>query len=152
MAPDKKTKIAYNGHGFRGQLIEGGSKHNNDSARSRWTETDPNNPWICPCGKNQKPLDSWSKFNSHLRRHHGLRGSSASIRKAGSVEIDPETNKVIKPDNEEDHEDDEDEELPFLPPPDHGPKGPERKDDDDEDGDDGFGPSGAAGGLISAAA
>ncbi|KAK8137077.1 hypothetical protein PG984_005017 [Apiospora sp. TS-2023a] len=58
-------------------------------------------------------------------------------------------------DDDDDDDDDDDgiDEFVSLPSsPGNAKKGPERKDDEDEDGDDGFGPSGAAGGLITAAA
>ncbi|KAK7953178.1 hypothetical protein PG996_014073 [Apiospora saccharicola] len=166
------------------------TQHNKDSARYRDNQADPDNPWICPC--DEKPRDSWSKYYTHLRNKHGLRGESKSIRQVGGpAKIDPKTNQVIRPgteaaakaskmgtkkggekkesvvkkekvvkkedvdesgDEQDDDDDGIDELISPLSSPGNAKKGPEREDDEDEDSDDGFGSSGAAGGLITAAA
>ncbi|KAK7917559.1 hypothetical protein PG985_011167 [Apiospora marii] len=83
-------------------------------------------------GAGRKP---WVNFLAHLRKHHGFRGKSDFIKKAGGVQLD-ENNRVITPNNADDQPE---EFFGGIEAPDPSPKGPENKKDDEDDG-----PSGAA--------
>ncbi|KAK8084374.1 hypothetical protein PG997_005645 [Apiospora hydei] len=123
--------------------------HEVDSARDRDTKKDASRPWTCPCGADH---ENWTSHLQHIRKVHGVRGVTKAIREAGGLlksgaRLDPKTG-LVKAKEEEEEEEDDDEGL-FVPPHQDGPRDP-KFDDDDHDG--GFGPSGAAGGLIEAAA
>ncbi|KAK7953075.1 hypothetical protein PG988_013769 [Apiospora saccharicola] len=131
--------------------------HAENSAGHRDSKKNPSRPWKCPCGKDH---ESWNQHYGHIRTKHEFRGKSKAVRLAGGLKkfgarLDPLTGKVMEKkenaddddededDDEDDDDEDDDDEGLFVPPHKDGPRDPKFDDDD---------PSGAAGGLIQAAA
>ncbi|KAK8023358.1 hypothetical protein PG991_006597 [Apiospora marii] len=124
-----------------------GKEHVAANAHARDTEKHADRPFECAdsCGYAHQ---NWTSHLAHIRGpHHQWRGSAARIKKAGGVKkargtIDPNTNKIILPPEDdivgegEDDEDDLPEDQPFWEGHGNGGQGPS---------------GGAAGGLIAAA-